>query len=226
MRNLFKYLLVLPFLFPVLTMGQEMGFTPPDYKSIEKEVRDKNSEYYYPTLLQKLEESDAQLTEEDYWHLYYGYVFQSNYNPYGRYSKEKEMFEAMEGEETEENTLLILSMVLEALEEFPVRLDYRFYLAIAYMILENEEMMKKSYDNYMGLFQALSSSGDGENCETAYHVNSIQDEYAFLRFYDLQSTAQALIGECDLLSFPQETGVEGIYFNVSKALEKLNEMFE
>lgn len=226
MRNLLTYLLVLPFLFSVSAMGQEMGFTAPDYKKIKKEVNNKKSEYYYPSLLQRLEKNDSLLTEEDYRHLYYGYVFQSNYSPYGRYSKESELYEAMDGEETEENFLMIRDMVLEALEKYPVRLDYWMDLAVTYMVLEDESMTERVFANFMGLFTAMLSSGNGDTCETAYHVNSIPDEYAFLKFYSLRNNAQALIGVCDLLSFPEETGVEGIYFNVSKPLEKLNEMFK
>ena len=50
----------------ILTIGinafaQELAFKIPDYKAIEKEIKDKNSSYYYPKLMERLVKNDTLL---------------------------------------------------------------------------------------------------------------------------------------------------------------------
>ena len=54
----------------------------PDMDKIAAEVADPKSKYYYPKLMARYEANETIMGLEDYRHLYLGYVFQEDYNPY------------------------------------------------------------------------------------------------------------------------------------------------
>lgn len=56
----------------------------PDMEKIKKEVNDPSSKYYYPKLMKQFEANDTSMTLDQFRHLYLGYVFQEDYNPYRR----------------------------------------------------------------------------------------------------------------------------------------------
>lgn len=45
--------------------SQEIGFTTPDYKAIEKEINDKNSKFFYPKLMERLMKNDTLLSHDE-----------------------------------------------------------------------------------------------------------------------------------------------------------------
>lgn len=51
--------LLLIFCLGIQTYSQELGFTIPDYKAIEKEINDKNSKFFYPKLMERLTKNDT-----------------------------------------------------------------------------------------------------------------------------------------------------------------------
>jgi len=75
--------------------------------------------------------------------------------------------------------------------------------------------------NFSNLIKVIRSTGDGESCETGYHVLDISHEYVLLSYYGFQVEQQSLIHDkkhsCDLMKLQDnEYGVEGIYFNIDK----------
>ena len=87
------FLLLLTFLH-----GQKMEFKAPDYVEIQKNIEDKNSEFYYPKLLKRLKQNDTLLTSNQYRHLYFGYTFQKEYQPYKTGKKSEEVAKYYRGE--------------------------------------------------------------------------------------------------------------------------------
>ena len=57
------------------------SFRGPDYRQIERNVKEASSSYYYPKLLEKYLNSDANHDTRRGRHLYFGYVYQPNYIP-------------------------------------------------------------------------------------------------------------------------------------------------
>ena len=55
---------------------------PPDYERLSKLVNDPQGPYYYPDLVRRFAQADTTLTLEQMHCLYYGYVFQKDYDPY------------------------------------------------------------------------------------------------------------------------------------------------
>ena len=54
----------------------------PDFALIERETQDPKSEFYFPKLIKIYNRNDTSMTREQYRHLYLGYLFQEDYDPY------------------------------------------------------------------------------------------------------------------------------------------------
>ena len=54
----------------------------PDLEKIRLETLDSKSPYYYPRLMQEFQRNDTLMKIDKYRHLYLGYMFQEDYNPY------------------------------------------------------------------------------------------------------------------------------------------------
>ena len=87
MRKFFNYTLVVMllalFTVPVLWAERKVELKPVDFDRVKKVSQDPRSRYYFPRL-EKLYRSntDTTMNLEDFRNLYYGYMFQEDYNPY------------------------------------------------------------------------------------------------------------------------------------------------
>ena len=59
--------------------SQEITYLKPDYEEIKKEITDSSSVYYYPKLMKKFDAADFSMPLEESRCLYYGFVFQEDY---------------------------------------------------------------------------------------------------------------------------------------------------
>lgn len=78
----------------VLTSAAKAPMKPemPDMERIAAEVSDPSSKYYYPDLMRRYEANETIMGLDEYRHLYLGYVFQEDYDPY-RHSEYSKMVE-------------------------------------------------------------------------------------------------------------------------------------
>lgn|SRR5690606_17789001 len=216
---------ILPFIALLLTIATANAQIPkgekPDYKTIKKEISDKKSANYYPELLRRMRANDTTLTQANYRHLYYGQVFQKDYDPYRVTPKMDELkpfweMEAIEGTDRE-NAIKIANA---SLAEYPF--DFRVLDFLIYLHHENGnvEMVKKLGYHYNMLLDTILLSGDGLTCETGFHVTSVTHEYALLSALRMQTKSQSLRDNCDYLAFEEGMyKVDGLYFDVSKLFE-------
>jgi hypothetical protein len=217
-----RQILFIFLLFSAFSFSQELNFEAPNYKKIQKNIEDKNSEFYYPNLLKKLKENDSLITPEQYRHLYYGYTFQKEYNPYKTSENEKllsKYFQAADLKKSDYAEIIKISKA--ALEEFPMNLRVMNFLGYVYHLDGNEDMAKKTSINFHGLFEAFLKSGDGLDCKTAFHVISVSHEYVLLNMFQLENVSQSLQGKCDYMDFEKgKYKINGLYFDISKLQEK------
>ncbi len=54
----------------------------PDLEQIRADVSNPSSPYYYPKLFARYQQNETVMNLEDYRHLYYGALFQEDFNPY------------------------------------------------------------------------------------------------------------------------------------------------
>ncbi len=203
--------------------AQKPEFKAPDYSSIQKNIEDKSSEFYYPDLLKRLKQNDTLLTGNQYRHLYFGYTFQKNYKPYKSSKKAEEMTKFYRGEGISEKDMPAgIKLFREALEENPMDLRAMNYLAYMYHLTNDDDTAKKIAANFHGLIGAILSSGDGMKCETGFHVISVTDEYVLLNTFQMETQSQGLTGKCDYIAFEKDKyKIPGLYFDISKFYGKI-----
>ncbi|OHX68392.1 DUF4919 domain-containing protein, partial [Flammeovirga pacifica] len=144
------------------------------YDQIYLSISDESSDFYYPKLLERMFQLDTLLTDEEYHHLYYGYVFNESYDPYGETSQndELEKLDNSEDEWTEEQMHRYISLANKSLVEFPIDLRLINMLAYCYKLNGQEEKCNQLSIIFHGFLRTIINSGDGVTSETAFHVIS------------------------------------------------------
>lgn len=223
-----QILLLLLFSFGTTAFAQELDFKIPDYKQIEKEIQDKKSAFYYPNLMDRLTKNDTLLTHDEFRYLYFGYVFQPKYNAFWRSPDEKKLREYYDKETLETSDYdEVIKLINHSLTDFPFDLKQLNYLAYIYHLKGDETNVKITSYKFHNIMNAILSSGDGKKCETGFHVLLVEHEYSLLNLFELESKSQALVGNCDYLSFEKgKYNVDGIYFNIEKMLENETKNFK
>jgi len=229
MRKKFLYPL---FLFAFLALGANANaenFKKPDYKKIKKEIQNPKSEYYYPVLYDRYVKSDTTLTILDYRALYYGFIFDAKYSPYGRsdYADslnliyDKDSLTIMDYQE-------IVRFENKVLEDYPFNLRDVYGLANAYYQLGDTAAMELAGFRLNMLAETILSTGNGKTEKTAWHVIAVGHEYDILSYYGFLFGGQQSLttGGCDYLELaPNEYEIEGFYFDVNVLLNKQKELF-
>lgn len=188
----------------------------PDYVSIKKEIANVTSNYYYPRLLERYEASDPSLTIVDYRYLYYGYIFQDKYDPNWE-SKEgrriERYFKKVKKEERDYDK--VIAVVNESLREFPFDLRSMRFLCYLYYEKGDEEMQQRVSEKFLSVVGAIMSTGNGESCESAFHVISPRHEFSILKVFQMELSGEKRQGACNYVTLKEnEMGVEGFYFIV------------
>ena len=204
------------------SISQTNSFKAPDYKEIKKEIQKSDSKFNYKKQLQRLQDCDTTLTNEEYRYLYYGYSFQPEYNPYSRSADEEALSKYYKSEKIEDKDYPeIIRLASHSISKDPFDLRQMNFLAYIYHLSGDEVMAKKVSAKFQGIFQAILSSGDGKTCETGFHVLTVGHEYVFLNVFELQSVSQSLVDHCDYLAFEKgKYKADGIYFDITVMQEK------
>lgn len=217
-----------PFLFfslifiSTFSFSQQKEYEAPNYKLIQKNIENKDSEFYYPKLMDKLKANDTLITNDQYRHLYFGYTFQKEYHPYKISENEKKLIPYFQSKDLKKSDYAeIIKISNASLKEFPLNLRVMNFLAYIYHLDGNETMAKKVSHNFYGLFGAIFSSGDGRDCKTGFHVIAVSHEYVVMNILQLETASQGLSGDCDYLSLEKDKyKLPGVYFNITKLKEK------
>lgn len=220
---MFKQLLFLSiFCLSNFVYSQTKQYEAPDYKSIQKNIEDKNSEFYYPKLMEQLKAHDTLITDDQYKHLYFGYTFQKEYHPYQTSDEEKKLTKYFQSQDLKKSDYAaIINISNAALKEFPLNLRVMNFLAYIYHLDGNEAMANKISHNFYGLFGAIFKSGDGKDCSSGFHVITVSHEYVVMNVLQLETVSQSLNGDCDYLSLEKDKHkLPGVYFNIKKLKEK------
>lgn len=220
MLKLFLVVLFSTVIKPTAGLGQEKSYRPPVYEQIEQQVLDPNSPYHYPDILQRFMAKDTTLSVDDFYYLYYGFVFQKAYqnpvevdNAILAYLKE---VQAAEFNESSYDTYIQLSK--SSLRDCPIN-PFALNMLIYLYGLKGDESTSREW-TYLsaGLTNAMFASGDGLTCETGFHIilnshiNYFMDLLEVPETLDPKFDEQFRCAEIDLM------GYMSIYFNVEKVL--------
>jgi hypothetical protein len=152
----------------------------------------------------------------DYRHLYYGYLFQNNYDSDWNLKDKKTIEKSFrDAKKDKTNYDQVITLVNNSLHEYPFDLRSMQFLCFLYHENDEKKMGEKASRRFISLIGAILSSGDGKSCETAYHVIFPQHEFSILKIFQFESAAQKRVDGCNYLELKEnKRGMEGIYFKV------------
>lgn len=163
----------------------------PDMEQIKKEVLDPSSSYYYPKLVKLFESKDTSMTLDQFRHLYLGYVFQEDYNPYRRSaysSKVEELYFRDKHTHAECDTIIHYAEL--SLKDDPFDLRQMNFLIYAYREKKKNNLANIWQYKLNHLLEAIISTGTGLDEENAWVVINPQHEYNILNFHNYVVEAQ------------------------------------
>ena len=200
----------------------------PDFVKIEKAINDKNSPFFYTTLLKRYTDNDTTLTNEEYRYLYYGFSFRDTYSPYGKPSVNEELRKAIDDDKTDK----IIELEKKALTEFPFNLGDLFALARA-LEKNGAPAGARLYDKKLvGVAKAILSTGSGDSDSTAMYVISVDHEYDLIsllgyRFGNSQALVQTKEGPTDKMKLEKnDDNLQYLYFNVERLFASMDKLFK
>lgn len=225
MKKIFLYILLLG-----ITVGfaQNSSIKKPDYDKIKNNITQKNSNLYYPKLLEKFNNADTTMTLKEKRHLYYGFIHQKNYSPYTRSDYTDSLRITLKKKNYNPKDLKNIVKFSDSL----LRHNPFSIKAINYKIYAEKQMndsinLLKDYTKMRIVTDAMLSSGDGRSKETAFYVISPTHEYSLLSLLGYKfGGEQSLIDHFDYLTLAEnDEGLKGLYFDVSASLNHMNNLF-
>lgn len=226
-----KKLIMFAILFLFLKQGfsQNQNFEQPDYKKIAIAIKDSDSNLFYNKLMQRYHASDTTMTLNERRHLYFGYVNNEKYAPYGNSNFNDSLSIVLNKKNIEMSDFDLLNKFSDAiLKEYPFDLrtmNIKLYaLEKMFKITEFQNCLTKA----TMVLDAILSTGDGLSKETAFYVINPSHEYDILDIIGFQfGDEQRLIDHYDYLKLAEnDSNIEGLYFDVSPCLNALNNMFK
>ena len=174
MKKIFTFLAILLF---IGANAQET--VKPDYALIEKNIKDKNSPYFYSNLLERYNAADVSLTVEERRHLYYGFaVLDKPVDEVAMKETENKLKEALHKQNP---TLADLNDVVtytgQLLEVYPFSITMMQYRVYCLKALNRYEEAAKVREQSDIIIDAMLSSGDGTTPENCIHVIDVKNEY-------------------------------------------------
>ncbi|MBP5546254.1 MAG: DUF4919 domain-containing protein [Bacteroidales bacterium] len=214
----------------------QFSYEAPHYEAIKQAIADTNSDYYYPKLLERLAKADTTLAEDinTMRCIYYGYVFQPNFNPYKHFDEQKEIGNILFGDEepTKADFLKVIELADKVIAQKPTELPMYYYRLIgcAYGYGEDDPRTLDARFRLDMLFSAIYSSGTGSR-EAPFHVSSVMHSYFIMDMNDLHPQHQALIfvngRACDAFPLQEnEVGLDTLFFDVTECMHFWDQSFE
>ena len=201
----------------------------PDMEQIKREVTDPASKYYYPKLMEMYERNETIMNLQDYRHLYYGYLFQEDFNPY-RHSEVSSKNESLyyKSKHTRAELDSIISYAREALKDNPFDLSQMNFMI--YALRERGKVNLANIWQYRlnHLLQAIVSSGTGADKDNALYVINPRHEYNIINFQNAVAKHQEYEEPYfDRIDVEKKGGKESgtYYFNIRNLLEEYYRKF-
>lgn len=217
-----KVILLLVLMGSLLAFGQ---INPPNFKKIKKDISNKKSELYYPILMERFLQGDSTFTPNELECLYYGFVFQKEYQPYSTIDNDLRDFLKHKPTLNDEECNEAIAMAKKILEKNPFRTSALNAIIYCYDQLDSMEMVKKYNQMFRMSAIAIINSGNGKSPETAFYVNEVGHEYLLASLFDLVPKGQSLEHKgkhvFDKLELHEnQYGLEAIYFNIDSFYRK------
>ncbi|MBQ6612329.1 MAG: DUF4919 domain-containing protein [Alistipes sp.] len=221
MKQLFIALLLL--ILPMTVIAQDEGVRVPDEEDILRQTLSGSSPYYYTNLMLKYRNGNETLSDDDYFYLYYGYLYQEAYRPFVENRALDEMLLLMSAIDIEKPTVSQLEAIIErgmdAMELDPFNPKVLNILAYAYGALGDTHREQLYFDHLNGILRTIESTGTGLKESSPWHV------LMFSHAYDLLASKGYAYGQSRIISrsveyipLTKKSGdkIKGFYFDYSR----------
>ena len=208
---------------PTIVVAQDDDYRVPDEDDILRQTLTMSSPYYYTNLMLKYRSGSEPLTADEYFYLYYGYLYDEGYRPFAKNRALDEMLLIMSGINTTEPMVSQLEAVIErgveALELDPFNPKVLNILAFAYGALGDTQREQLYYNHLNGVLATIESTGSGLKEASPWHV------LMFSHAYDLLASKEYQYGEGKIISRSVEyvpitkrnnEKIRGFYFDYSR----------
>lgn len=195
----------------------------PDEDDILHQTLSATSPYYYTNLMLKYRNGLEGLTQEEYFYLYYGYLYQESYRPFVENRALDEMLLIMSSIDVEMPSVAQLQSLiergLEAMELDPFNPKVLNMLAFAYGALGDVQREQLYFDHLNGVLHTIESSGTGLKESSPWHI------LMFSHAYDLLASKGYQYGQSRIISRNVEyvpltkvlkDRIKGFYFDYSR----------
>lgn len=205
----------------ISAFAQYDGPVAPKYKDIEVNI---STIYNYSDLMSKYLAGDTKMTIDEQRHLYYGYVFQPQYNPTDTSRYNNDMSIALSKQFLSTEDYIDIEKYANALlESDPFNLRALNALLLVHAQMDNVSQFKITTQKKDIVQRAISTSGDGMTKKTAFYVIKVAHEYDILAFLGYKYGGSEKVEKncnCNSLSLaPNPFDIDKVYFNISPILD-------
>lgn len=203
--------------------AQYDGPEAPNYKEINKNIQEETSHFFYQNLMNRYLSGDSTMTVDEQRHLYFGYVFQSDYDPTDNSEYNSRLSGVLNRQHFSGQDLKDISTYANMLlQEDPFNMRALNALLLVFAQEDDVQSYKKTAVKRNVVERAIVSSGDGMSKKTAYHVIKVAHEYDILGFLGFKYGGSEKIEKgckCNSLTLGKNPfGVERLYFDISPVL--------
>ncbi|MDE6049373.1 MAG: DUF4919 domain-containing protein [Paramuribaculum sp.] len=222
-------LIILTALFSVHLSAQNniapvLKIEKPNLEAIKAATYDSSSPYYYPRLIKEFMRPDTLMKLDKFRHLYYGYMFQEDYNPYRPKAVKGSVPDPAENPSlTRAECDSVISLCEKALDDNPFDLANMMRL-ISALHLKGKNNLANTWQyklNY--ILMTIASSGTGLDEDNAWYVVAPQHEYVLLTAMGHKAVNHLFYApyyEYIQIDKTDSAGTEGYYFNIKTILEE------
>ena len=202
----------------------------PDMEKIREEVNNPKSPFYFKKLWKSFADNDTDMNNEQYRHLYLGYVFQEDYNPYRVSefaSKITPLYYKQKHTRSECDTIIKYAELSLADNPFDLN-QMKFFI---YALKEKQKYARASIWQYRlnHILEAILSTGTGKE-DKPWVVISPAHEYNIVNFMGLIATEHQAANDSTDYILVDNKGKrkvpDGFYFDVSNVLKVYNTKFK
>lgn len=201
----------------------------PDLAKIKRETYDRNSEYYYPKLMEEFQRNDTVMKLQKYRYLYLGYMFQEDYFPY-RPSNVNRHIESIYNKPNPNRleTDSIIKYAEIALKDNPFNLNQMINLIHALRLKGKKNLAAIWQYKLNYILLAIVSTGTGLDEDNAWYVIEPSHEYVLLNMMGYTVTTPLFYDpyyEFLKVMTPNGHNSGGFYFNIKTILDEYYRKF-
>lgn len=195
----------------------------PDEDDIIHQTVSTSSPYYYTNLMLKYRNGTEQMTPQEYYYLYYGYIYDESYRPFSENEPLDRMLMVMAGINPDEPNIMQLESLVEngtkAMEIDPFNPKVLNMLAYAYGALGDTVREQLYFNHLNGILTTIESTGTGLKEDNRWHVIMFSHAYDLLASKGYNYMENRIISR-EAMFIPIEQRpkerIKGFYFDYSR----------